>query len=370
MPSFVLSTVGTSLLTNAATKDAELRSLVFAHANATTWEDVPAAERERLRGLVEAVRHQLATASVAGASRLSAELNGLLTWHQASGKPGDQHALVASQTALGRATAELAAEWLARSGFAATVYIAPELQTKDGGAFRRAMSDLLHWVGEQVRLYREGGYGVTFNLCGGFKGANGFLHSVGSLYADEVVYLFEGTNALLRVPRLPVSLDHAKLAAQLPVWRRFQAGLPVNPAEADPLILEEVDGELFPSQFAELIMGDVAAQVYADGLQPAPHPHLSWGPRFTAAVQGLPTRRKRQINERIDDLAKHMQDRQYNPKRLDVKALRAEGQEKRRPSTWECDAWNDEDGKRIFFHKEEGPGGELWVIDSLDSGLH
>jgi putative CRISPR-associated protein (TIGR02619 family) len=277
---------------------------------------------------------------------------------------------VASQTALGQATAELAAAWLGKSGFAATVYTAPELQTKDGGAFRRAMSGLLHWVGEQVRLYREGGYGVTFNLCGGFKGPNGFLHSVGSLYADEVVYLFEGTNALLRVPRLPVSLDHAKLAAQLPVWRRYRAGLPVRPDEADPLILEEIDGELFPSQFAELIMGDVAARANAEGLQPSPHPRLSWGPRFAAAVQGLSARRKRQINERIDDLARHIQDRQYNPKRLDVKGLRAEGQEKRRPSTWECDAWNDEDGKRIFFHKEEGPGGEVWVIDSLDSGLH
>jgi putative CRISPR-associated protein (TIGR02619 family) len=370
MPTFVLSTVGTSILTNTAGRDTELRNLVFAHANAESWEEIPEADRVRLRGLIESAEDKLKNAPDAQASRVSAELNGILTWHSASGGPGDQHVLVGSQTALGQATANLAVSWLKGRKYIASVHTAPELQTKDGAGFRRSMSTLLHWVGQQVHFYRDGRYGVTFNLCGGFKGPNGFLHSIGSLYADEVVYLFENTNTLLRVPRLPVTLDHEKLALHLPVWRQHAAGLVVDPKLADPLIFEEVDGQLFPSQFAELIMTDVASKLYSEGLHPSPHPRLSWTDRFANTVHSLPARRKRQINERIDDLSRHIEDRGYNPRRLDVKELRAEGRSKRSPSTWECDAWNDEDGKRIFFHKEGVTGSEKWIIDSLDSGLH
>jgi putative CRISPR-associated protein (TIGR02619 family) len=369
MSSFVLSTVGTSLLTNAAA-DPALKPLIFKHANASDWSAMPEADRPALRAHIDAVDARLGTADPKEAARMSAELNGVLTWAAESASPADQHVLVASATVLGRATADLATRWLSRHGYAATTHNAAELQTGDSAAFRRAMSALLSWVGEQVNFYREGGYKVTFNLCGGFKGPNGFLHSVGALYADEVVYLFEGTSTLLRVPRLPVAIDHDQLTMSLPTWRRHKVGLPVAAGEVNPLILEELDGELYPSQFAEVIMADVERRAYGAALQPSPHPRLRWSASFEAQVSRLPERRRRQINERVDDLARHIEDRNYNPGRLDVKALRAEGQRRRAPSTLECDAWNDEDGKRIFLHKEGVGSLEHWVLDSLNTGLH
>ena len=53
-----------------------------------------------------------------------------------------------------------------------------------------------------------------------------------------------------------------------------------------------------------------------------------------------------------------------NVSSLDLKALRGNP---RPPSTHEIDAWSDGDAKRIFGHFE---GGNHFVLDKLDSGLH
>jgi putative CRISPR-associated protein (TIGR02619 family) len=364
MPTFLLSTVGTSILTGNA--EAATRSLVFKHANASSLDDIDPSERQTLLDRIAELRGAFATADEAFVKRQSAELNGILTWHRASGHPGDAHLLLHSDTALGQATGEIAADWLRRSGRSVSLDRATELQTNDPAAFRRAMAALAMKVSEQAQAYRAGGYQVVFNLVGGFKGPNGFLHSIGALAADEVVYLFESSPQLIRVPRLPVAIDRDKVLAALPAWRKHHAGLQLEPNELDPMFIDELDGLQDAAPFGAMIMAPVQAEAYRAAVLPSPFPRLRFGPKFAASVGGLPAKRRAQINERIDDLGKHLSDRGYNPKRLDVKPLRAEGQAKHRPATLECDAWNDEDGRRIFFHLE----GEVAVLDHLDTGLH
>jgi hypothetical protein len=48
---------------------------------------------------------------------------------------------------------------------------------------------------------------VTFNLVGGFKSLQGYMQTLGMLFADESVYVFEGERELLRIPRLPLDID-------------------------------------------------------------------------------------------------------------------------------------------------------------------
>jgi putative CRISPR-associated protein (TIGR02619 family) len=367
MPTFLLSTVGTSILTNKAPAT---RDLVFKHANATSLDDIDPAARQALQQRIAEVKASFAAADEAFAADQSAELNGILKWHRASGHPADVHLLLHSDTALGKATGEIAADWLRRNGMNVSLDRAAELQTDDPAAFRRAMAALAMKVSEQAQSYRAAGYHVVFNLVGGFKGPNGFLHSIGALYADEVVYLFESSKQLMRVPRLPVAIDTDKVLAALPAWRKHHAGLHLEPDELDPMFIDELDGLQDAAPFGAMIMAPVQAEAYQGGVLPSPFPRVRFGPSFSASLGRLPARRLVQINERIDDLAKHTNDRGYNPGRLDVKGLRAEGQAKHRPATHECDAWNDEDGKRIFFHYE-GEGQErAAVLDHLATGLH
>ena len=69
------------------------------------------------------------------------------------------------------------------------------------------------------------------------------------------------------------------------------------------------------------------------------------------------------INNRIDQLNKHLADNHYNPPSLDFKQLKGKSMA---PSTHEIDAWSDQDAKRIFGHFE----GRIFVLDKLDKGLH
>ena len=84
--------------------------------------------------------------------------------------------------------------------------------------------------------------------------------------------------------------------------------------------------------------------------------------RFIEDVQSLPPERKKIINERIDELAKCLNTKNYNPPSLDFKPLKTPY----KCSTHELDAWSDLDARRIFGHFEK----RVFVLDRLDKGLH
>jgi hypothetical protein len=93
MPDLILSTCGTSLLTNLA---GEQRGLITRHANARTPEEVPRPDREVLAGLIETAGQCLGAADARERERLSAELNSLLRYDggglRASPQPPDTQA--------------------------------------------------------------------------------------------------------------------------------------------------------------------------------------------------------------------------------------------------------------------------------------
>lgn len=81
-------------------------------------------------------------------------------------------------------------------------------------------------------------------------------------------------------------------------------------------------------------------------------------------VEGLAPDRLRHVNERLDQLARRLEEGEiYNPDSLDFKPLRG-GPHK--GSTHECDAWADEGAKRLFGHFEGG----CYVLDRLDKKLN
>jgi len=43
-------------------------------------------------------------------------------------------------------------------------------------------------------------------LVGGFKAVQGYMNTIGMFYAHEVIYIFEGSNQLIKIPRLPVDI--------------------------------------------------------------------------------------------------------------------------------------------------------------------
>jgi putative CRISPR-associated protein (TIGR02619 family) len=367
-PRLIVSTCGTSLLTNNV--DPDLRNLLTDFANQSKAEDVPAEQRQLIQQHLESRRLEFAQQTdLKRLTDLSAELNGVIRFY--GGNPNlarDQHILLATDTWLGESTARIVADVLERYDHQVEVKRVRDLRTDDPDSFRWAMSDLVAWCVETLKGYRDAGYRVAFNLTGGFKSVQGFMQALGMIYADESVYVFERTDHLLRLPRLPVQLDSEAILRQyLAVFRWIAAGLPVQEMEVANVpesLINVLDGQATFSPWGELVWQEAYRAVYGAGLLEPITPKLVFGPRFQQTLEGLVPDRLRHVNERLDQLARRLEEGEsYNPNSLNFKQLQG-GDYK--GSTHECNAWADQDAKRLFGHYE----GEYYLIDRLDKGLH
>jgi len=366
-PCLIVSTCGTSLLTNSI--GSELRTLLTDFANQPKMEDVPPEQRQRIQQHLDTRRREFAQETdLKRLMDLSAELNGVIRFYDGNpGKVRDQHILLATDTWLGEATAGIIADVLERYGHLVEIKRVRDLRTDDPDSFRWAMSDLVAWCAKTLKDYRDAGYRVVFNLTGGFKSVQGFMQALGMVYADESIYVFERTEHLLRLPRLPVQLNSETiLRRHLTIFRRIAAGLLVRETEVADVpesLVNIMDGQAVFSPWGELVWQEAYRGIYSAGLMAFTTPKLVSGPQFERSLEKLGPDQLRQINERLDQLARRLEEGEtYNPRSLDFKKLKTLAQ----GSTHECDAWADAGAKRLFGHYEGG----VYVLDRLDKGLH
>lgn len=363
---FVLSPCGTSLLTNSVNNEAE-RKAIGRCANSKSREICSAEDRQLLDGLIERMSERLANANQVEVAKLSAELNAITKLYQGDLNASQHfHQLLCTDTWLGEATAISVASWLRKTGFTVDIRRQLDLRTDDLQAFQAALSDLVQWCEETVSGYARNHYRIIFNLTGGFKSVQGFLQTLAMFYADEAVYIFETGQELLRIPRLPITMSAEKeVRKHLQMFRRLAQGLPVtNIADIPETLLLKIDSEVALSAWGVLVWEQTKRLLYAEELHPSPSSKLIFGPQFKRSLEDLAPDRLRHVNERLDQLVRHLEEGEtYNPSSLIFKKL--EGGDYK-GSTHECNAWADQDAKRLFGHYENG----VYVLDRLNKGLH
>lgn len=372
-PRLILSPCGTSLLTNGSA-DKE-RSLLNRHSNTKSLDEMRA-DRAAVEHHVSRIRAGVSAANAQGARRASAELNGILTLHdEEPATPRDHHILLCTDTWLGEQTGAIVAGWLQANGFPSVeVRRQADLQTKNLQLFQSALSDLVHTLGSEIegyrqKGYRQKGYRVLFNLTGGFKSVQGFLLTLGNLYADETLYVFEAPDSpLLRIPRLPVKMDAPGTVRQhLRVFRRLANGLRVadtDLADVPETFLLRLDTEVTLSLWGAVVWEKVRRELYGEQVWQAPSDRFVYGRDFLGSTQGQPRDRLLNLNDKIDKLAIYLEGDQSRPlKSLDLKQLKGN---LKQPSTHEFDAWADRDAKRVYCHYEAGK----LILDRLGDALH
>ena len=366
MPSLILNTCGTSLLTGGGIAD-DLRRLLNKHANSKNWSDMPHEEAARLQAHAEERRQQLLNADQSQVRRLSAELNGLLSWQQRPETPAsaqDMYLLLATDTALGSHTAESVGQWLSQQGHSRTVISAPGLNTASLISFRQALSGLVKDLHEQLSGYKDSGYAINFNLTGGFKGLNGFLQALSTIYADHTFYLFEGSTEVLLLPSLPLTLNAEQVISDnLTAFRRLNQELAVTREQCSTipeLLLFRIDQDIVLSEWGELLWRNSYKNLYRRGLHPSPSPRIRFGSSFEASCRGRSESLLQIINDRVDGLAAYAESdckkalRSVDPKQL---------QGTQHQGLWECDL---DDHHRIFMRKD----GYSFTLEKVDHALH
>lgn len=267
MQKLIVSTCGTSLLTNLA-GDMERRQTIIRHANAKHRDQIPEPDRSVLDTLIEQMQQALEEADGTQRARLSAELNGLQRYYDNRLTGQDIHWLIATDTWLGEATAQAIGKVLSAHGHVVDVRRITDLRTTELSEFRIAMSELASLCAREVRGLRAGGMHTVFNLTGGFKSVQGFMQSLGMLYADESVYVFENAREMLSLPRLPIKLESAVLVREHEwLFRRIAAGLPVSAKAVRTVpetLLLEIDGEIALSVWGEAVWAEAGDDLLAE----------------------------------------------------------------------------------------------------------
>ena len=378
MPNLIVSTCGTSLLTNGA--DQDMRRLLMAQANLKE-QDIDASDRRRIDDWVGERGQDLLEADDSQAARLSAELNGLLAYYRGTGAgfPNDDrdlHYVLVTDTYLGRKAFECIDAWLTqRFGQQMTMLTAGGLNTSDIADFRAALADVVKQVDEMnLPEWRHRNYRVVFNLTGGFKSVNGFMQTMGMLFADECFYLFEGSRELMRVPRLPIRLDAAQaFTDNLQAVRRMANDEEQTRAKCGTLpgtmLFEVSDTSVQLSEWGRALWIAVRPAIYGESLMDPLSNRLRFSDAFRRQVDAqhgilADHGRLHELNCRLDDLARCLRSEdRYNPKRLDFKQLRGNP---RPPSTHEFDVWSGH-GYRGFGHYEDG--GQVFIVDEIGGHL-
>jgi putative CRISPR-associated protein (TIGR02619 family) len=370
MPVLLLSTCGTSLLTNEA--DGPLKKILRDTANDPP-ENLSPEKKSMIDAHVSIVRDTLLSASQEKVRQMSAELNGILACYD--GKPAsglqDIHYLLHTDTYQGLRTAELVKDWLEQHSLKVQLLTEKGLHTGAADSFRHALSELVKWCEETLPGCSAKKYKIVFALVGGFKALNGFLQALGMCYADETIYLFENKDApLLRIPRLPFNLDAGvedHVREHLALFRRLCAHQTLPPADCaaiNEIFLYNLGNECELSPWGRLIWEKCRPKVYCEKVHPSPSNLIRFSKKFEQDCSKLAPDRLAHVNERMDDLALYLEsDKKSCINRLDFKALKGKP---RPPSTHECDAWGDSAAWRIFGHFEKA----VFVLDHLGEGLH
>ncbi|MFP4254766.1 MAG: hypothetical protein ACLFRN_09885 [Halothece sp.] len=368
-PKVFVSPCGTSLLTNQISS--ELRSVLLKTANLKEEELTP----EQHSAISEHIQQRKETLlnpnlSLEEIKRMSAELNGIITYHEGEFPDANQqqHYLLVSDTYQGVQVGEMVGAWLESKGVIASTIKIPDLATGDPEAFRSAMSELIQWCDETLTGYREQNWNVIFSLTGGFKGVNGFLQAIAMFYAHESVYIFQSSSQLLRIPQLPISIDKEGVVGKhLNLFRRLEVDFPVTEEEATGIpetLLFPIDEQVILSEWGELVWRQAKATYYQRELLSPLSRRLNYSDRFQKEANQLERDRLAIVNHGLDKLSRYLETNgKYNPTSLNFNKLNNKPLPK---VTHECYAWSDKDAKRLYGHFEKNG---TFVIDQLGDHL-
>jgi putative CRISPR-associated protein (TIGR02619 family) len=263
MRRLVISTVGTSLLTNQIDNEFESDWSSRLQETANLTEDEINRYHQDVVDIISQLKERaertLNEGNIAEIREASAELNGIYGLYEDNLEAGkkDIHWLIATDTAQGKVTAEIVKNFLLKKNLSADCYYPQELSTFSTEKFTNGIDELLQWMDTIIPNYQKSEYSICFNLVGGFKALQGYANTIGMIYQiDEIIYIFEGSSEIITIPRLPIQIDKsvikpvqfALMAAKVGFW------VPMSELEGIPkTLLFIVDDKATLSNWGRLI---------------------------------------------------------------------------------------------------------------------
>ena len=160
MPNLIISTCGTSILTNQAPED--LRKLLNKYSNVKKPTECPDNHREMIEYHLTQRLTEILEASDSDLAKFSAEMNALLKFYGDNKKnqKQDMHILIHTDTWLGRETGNALKAILEKQGFSVDTPTITDLRTENIQEFQLALSELAQWATTDIKAYKNKNYKI------------------------------------------------------------------------------------------------------------------------------------------------------------------------------------------------------------------
>ncbi len=303
---YILTTVGLSFLTNGL-KDIFKASDIYANSNKQENEiDKEFIAKFEIK--FEKLKNEILAFDSEKLQKLSAELNALLRYNRF--EKNDIYKLLCTDTYLGRKSAELIENYLKSRNLNVSIYQPKDLKTSEIESFHIALTDMVKDLSEELQGYKDSGYEIVFNLTGGFKSVNSFLQTMASLYADKSLYIFESSNELLTIPRIPIKVDEKIIIKNIQIFRALELNILQRNKELENFpktLILNMGNEYTLSAWGEIVWQKVKIEFYKNELiEPLQKSKIEYSKEFKKDFQKLNQKEKLQLNKSIVKLEQYI----------------------------------------------------------------
>lgn len=358
----IITTCGTSYLTNPAKGNKELQTILTKWTNYKDENGHDLSEKQKIDEHFEFLLNK--DEDIDTIKNVSAELNCLLSWFDSINinKYDCFIYLLHTDTYLGELSASLVQDKFEKIGFTQVhLQKIEDLNTEDIDSFEMGLSNFAKWAFENILPNDNVKY--IFNVAGGFKSFSGFAQILGQFLADETIYIFEDRRNILSIPQMPIKVvETDEIRKNLEDYRKISVGLALS--TYDHLNKMWVKNGKF-TPWGQIIWESAKREIYEEQIYKLSTDKLSYGKEFDKSVEFILNDKLhiKQLNERIDDLVRYTENRNINPKRLDYKSINGELNKR---YAKECDAWSDGKAMRLFCNEV----GNKIIIEKLGEPLH
>ena len=310
---YIFSTVGTSLLTNTVReKNLKINLYQYANLKEENFNDSNVDVKNTIDSLVEELKEDLSKISDERELRKkSAELNGILGFYRSIKEDklkNDLHFLICTDTYQSKKVAEVLSDFLNKRGFGTEVIAIPSLTTGSNKDFELGTIELI----EKISAYVEGNQSeIIFNLVGGFKVVQGILTAIGMIWADKIIYIFETSDEVLFIPKLPVGVDLKVIKENFNILRKIDLGVELSEKEKEVVknkLNSFVSAEFeYLSTWGKALFEKVKKERYSEKLISPLVDRIVYSDGFKRDFEKLERDKKSKVNETIDDFIRNLE---------------------------------------------------------------
>lgn len=303
MKKLFLSSVGTSILTNIASK--EERFKLYNSSNCIDENDCSNDIKTLIQKLETEALQKFETKN--NVRRFSAELNGIFGFYENEDHHNeDLHYLITTDTYQGIKCGDIIQNYLNKKNINAQIFTPKELTTRTKYNFEQGIKNLLKWCDETLSGFKNDGYEIIFNLTGSFKSLQGYLNTIAMFYADRIIYIFESEKAeLIEIPKLPVEIESSIIDKHKEKILLMAAGYNYPLSEINDMpktIIDELEGKAFLSVWGELLWNKTKKDILTNNLVDLPY--LIYSEEFKKLFSNAASNDKVKLQETLGKVGK------------------------------------------------------------------